>query len=56
MAHIFNPLLDGENFDEIDLGDTGVAESDTTIDRVIIDEKEYPELFGTVFAGNFYWY
>jgi len=49
MARIYNPLIDGENFDEIDLGDNGsLMESDRIIDRVTIDEFEYSELFGSM--------
>uniref|UniRef100_A0A6M3IM06 Uncharacterized protein n=1 Tax=viral metagenome TaxID=1070528 RepID=A0A6M3IM06_9ZZZZ len=53
MARIYNPLIDGEVFDEIDLGDNGsLMESDRIIDRVTIDELEYSELFGSVGSND----
>lgn len=52
MAHIFNPVLDGENFDEIDLGEIGLMEGDRIIDRVIINELEYPEFYGSMFVND----
>jgi len=55
MGRIYNPLLDGEDFDEIDLGDNGSADSDRLIDRVIIDDNEFPELFGTVCPDEHPW-
>lgn len=51
MGRIYNPVLDGENFDDIDLGDNGDPEADRIIDRVTISEMEFPELFGTVCGG-----
>jgi len=49
MARKYNQLIDGENFDEIDLGDNGsLMESDRIIDRVTIDDLEYSELFGSI--------
>ena len=48
MARKYNPIIDGENFDELDFGDNGSDDGDRIIDRVTIDELEYPELFGSI--------
>jgi len=52
MPRKYNPLLDGENFDEIDLGDNGGPDTERMIDRVTISDTEFPELFGPECSGD----
>ena len=53
MSRKYNPLLDGENQDEIDLGDNGGPETERLIDRVTISDMEFPELFGQGLDNDF---
>lgn len=52
MPRKYNPLLDGENFDEIDLGDNGGSDTDRLIDRVTMGDMEFAELFGPECSGD----